>query len=133
MSKKIARVESAEDGAMGTRAGAFDANAFFSALDAVRIARKLNWKQVAQRAGISASTLTRMSQGKRPDVDSLAALASWSGLTVDDFVITGGTVKKASPMATITAHLRSDSNLAPESAAALVDIMKAAYERLRKK
>ena len=27
-----------------------------------------------------------MSQGRRPDVDGLAALAAWSGLDTDDFV-----------------------------------------------
>jgi hypothetical protein len=72
-----------------------------------------------------------MAQGKRPDVDGLAALASWSGLTVDSFVVTT-TVRKVSSIAVITAHLRSDPQLSPESAAAIEDIIKAAYERLRK-
>ncbi len=35
---------------------------------------------------MSASTLTRMAQGKRPDVDGLAALVAWSGLDADDYV-----------------------------------------------
>ncbi len=116
------------------KAGRFDAAAFYSALDSQRAAKRLNWKQVAGEAGISASTLTRMSQGRRPDVDSLAALASWSGLNVDDFVITTvkGTVRKPSALAAFTAHLRSDPHLSTESAAALEAMVKAAYERLRK-
>ena len=60
--------------------GHFDAEAFYAALDSQRHSRRLNWKQVAREAGISASTLTRIAQGKRPDVDSLAALLTWSGL-----------------------------------------------------
>ena len=40
-------------------------------------------------------TLTRMGQGKRPDVDSLAALATWSRLNVDDFIIGKRTNKSA--------------------------------------
>lgn len=134
MRRTIARVElrNREDTHTHPKAGRFDATSFYAALDAQRIAQGFNWKQVAEAAGVSASTLTRMSQGKRPDVDSLAALASWSGLNVDDFVIAVGTVRKASSLAAITAHLRSDPNLAPESADALADIMKAAYERLRK-
>lgn len=129
MRRPIARIESSAE----PTTGRFDAAAFYAALDAQRAAKRLNWKQVAAEAGVSASTLTRMSQGKRPDVDSLAALASWSGLTVDDFVISGakGPVRKPSPLATFTAHLRSDPHLSPESAAALEAMVKAVYERLR--
>ena len=68
--------------------GWFDAAAFYEAIDATRQARHLNWKQVAASSGVSASTLTRMAQGKRPDVDGLAALAAWSGLNADDFIRT---------------------------------------------
>ena len=44
----------------------FDGGAFFAALDAERQARQCTWKQVAEECGISASTLSRMSQGKHP-------------------------------------------------------------------
>jgi transcriptional regulator with XRE-family HTH domain len=56
----------------------FDAQGFHRALDAVRAARRLNWKLVAEESGVSASTLTRLAQGRRPDVDSLAALVGWA-------------------------------------------------------
>lgn len=64
----------------------FDLNAFFAALDAERQARRFTWKKVAEEAEMSASTLTRISQGKRPDVDTLAALCTWSGLSADNFM-----------------------------------------------
>jgi transcriptional regulator with XRE-family HTH domain len=129
MRRQIARIESEGP----SKAGRFDAGAFYAALDSQRAAKRLNWKQVAVAAGVSPSTLTRMSQGKRPDVDSLAALASWSGLAVDTFVISGlkGSVRKPSPLAAFTAHLRSDPHLSAESAAALEAMVRAAYERLR--
>ena len=38
--------------------GWFDSDGFYSALDAARQARRLNWKQVAAGSGVSASTLT---------------------------------------------------------------------------
>jgi transcriptional regulator with XRE-family HTH domain len=44
----------------------FDVEAFFAALDAHRQAKKLTWKQVAPETGVSASTLTRIAQGKKP-------------------------------------------------------------------
>lgn len=111
--------------------GWFDSDGFYSALDAVRRARELNWKQVAAQSGMSASTLTRMAQGKRPDVDGLAALAAWSGLTTDDYVRSEEDRPVAEPLAMISTYLRSDRNLTPEAATALDELIKATYQRLR--
>jgi transcriptional regulator with XRE-family HTH domain len=56
-----------------------DASSLFNALDAARNARGLQWKHVAEQTGVSASTLTRIAQGKRPDVDGFAAITAWLG------------------------------------------------------
>jgi len=115
------------------RKGWFDAEGFYGALDAQRQARGPNWKQVAGESGVSASTLTRMAQGRRPDVDGLAALAAWSGLDADDYVRSEGVRPEPEPLAKITTYLRSDKNLSPEAATALDELIKATYERLRTK
>lgn len=115
-----------------TRAGWFDLPGFYAALDSQRQARKLTWKQVAAESGVSASTLTRMAQGKRPDVDGLAALTAWSGLDVDDFVRAEGKPTEPEPLAMISTYLRSDQNLSDEATVALEELIKATYERLRK-
>jgi transcriptional regulator with XRE-family HTH domain len=114
------------------KAGWFDADGFYQALDAQRAARKLTWKQVAAESGVSASTLTRMAQGRRPDVDGLAALASWSGLNADDFVRSEDKPEQPEPLAMISTFLRADPNLSPEGATALDELIKATYERLRR-
>jgi hypothetical protein len=114
--------------------GWFDSDAFYAALDGVRRARRLNWKEVALHSGVSASTLTRMAQGRRPDVDGLAALVAWSGLDADDYVRSDQQKRpEVEPLAMITTYLRSDRNLTPEAATALDELVKAAYERLRKR
>jgi transcriptional regulator with XRE-family HTH domain len=110
----------------------FDEQAFYAALDSQRQSRRLNWKQVAQAAGVSASTLTRIAQGRRPDVDSLAALLAWSGLKADQFVVADEHAPtRPDPLAQVTAYLRADPHLKPEAAAALEAVLKAAYEKLR--
>jgi transcriptional regulator with XRE-family HTH domain len=112
--------------------GWFDADAFYHALDAVRQAKKLNWKQIAAESGVSPSTLTRMAQGRRPDVDGLAALTTWSGLDADDYIRSEEDKRPdAEPLAMISTYLKSDRNLNPESAAALEELIKVTYERLR--
>lgn len=107
----------------------FDNEGFFSALDAQRAARRLTWKQVAAESGVSASTLTRMAQGKRPDIDGLAALARWSGLSVEKFF--GEKQGQAEPLAEITALLHADVRLSAQNRAALEHVLRAAYEKLR--
>ena len=107
--------------------GWFDAGAFYTAVDAERQARRLNWKEVAAQSGVSASTLTRMAQGKRPDVDGLAALVSWSGLVADDYIRSEDARREAEPLAKISIYLRSDRNLTPEAATALDELIKATY------
>jgi len=112
----------------------FDSEAFYATLDSARLAQNLNWKEVAEAAGVSASTLTRMSQGRRPDVDSLAALCRWADIDADAFMrppVEGQESSEAAPLAMISTYLRSDPNLTRESADMLDDVIKATYQRLR--
>ena len=118
---------------MDAKRGKFDSDSFFSALESTRLSRGLTWKKVADQSGVSASTLTRMAQGRRPDVDGLAALSSWSGLDIDDFVRTEGEKPEAEPLAMISTYLKGDRNLTPESSTALDELIKATYARLREK
>jgi len=112
--------------------GKFDSASFFSALDSTKVSRGLTWKQVADQSGVSASTLTRMAQGRRPDVDGLAALSDWAGLDIGEFVRADGEKTKAEPLAMISIYLKADRNLTPDSAIALDELIKAAYGRLRR-
>ena len=111
--------------------GQFDSEAFYEALNSQRIAKQLTWKDVAEQSGISASTLTRMAQGKRPDVDGLAALLSWSGLNADDFIEKPRSVKTEA-LAQMTAILRADPRLSAAGKKTLESVLRATYEGLRK-
>ena len=113
--------------------GRFDAEAFYMALDAERRSRQQTWKRVAEEAQVSASTLTRMARGRRPDVDSMAALIAWSGLSADTFVRNEQAKPKPGSLSMISTYLKSDPHLTPEAADALDELMKATYERMRKR
>lgn len=118
-----------------SKRGWFDADAFYAALDGVRHRRKLNWRQVAAESGVSASTLTRMAQGKRPDIDGLAALVAWSGLDADTYLHARGDEERPEqePLAMISTYLRADRNLSAEAANALEQVIKITYDQLRNK
>ncbi|MEZ6030412.1 MAG: helix-turn-helix domain-containing protein [Hyphomonadaceae bacterium] len=111
----------------------FDAEGFFAALNLTREAKRISWKEVANQTGVSASTLTRMGQGKRPDVDTLASLALWAAIDVRDFYV-DDTKKKRSPetLAQISALLRADKNLDGQAAKMLESMLESAYKTMRK-
>jgi transcriptional regulator with XRE-family HTH domain len=117
------------------RKAAFDGGAFYSALDATRDSRGLNWKQVAEETGVNASTLTRMGQGKRPDLDSLAALYTWAGLNPNDFVRLEGIERRADaePLAKIAALLRSDPRLDNRGATLIENLVRTTYGQVAEK
>lgn len=112
----------------------FDSEGFYAALDAHREALRITWKKLAEQSGVSPSTLTRMGQGKRPDVDSLAALASWSGIDVKSFYLReSGSRQKSETLAEITTLLRADRQLGKEGSAVMERMIKAVYEDMRKR
>jgi transcriptional regulator with XRE-family HTH domain len=111
-----------------------DVETLYGALDARRKSKKLSWRDVAKEAGVSPSTLTRMSQGKRPDVDGFAALIAWLGVPADHFLKAPQSTKskkKADPMAMISTYLRASPELDKKSLEALEDIIQAAWRRLK--
>lgn len=112
--------------------GSFDHERFFAALNARRISRHLTWKQVAEESGVSASTLTRMAQGKRPDVDGLSALLKWGGLQSDSFVDLPSD-HVADPLAQMTVLLRGDQRLSAANKDMLEGVLRAVYGAARDK
>ena len=118
---------------MNDRTSRFDVAALHAAMDSERRSRRLTWKDVAAESGISASTLTRLSQGRQPDVNSLAALTAWLGMSADHFMRTERVNQfgTASPLAQISTIIHCDPHLNSESATALEEMIKATYARLR--
>lgn len=108
----------------------FDSEAFYGALNAERVSRDLTWKDVADQSGVQASTITRMGQGKKPDLNGLAALLAWSNLSADSFV-RGSSNKGPQPIAQIAALIRMDPSLTSNNAQLMEDIVLTTYSRLR--
>lgn len=108
----------------------FDGESFFSALNAERLSRQMTWKEVAHETGVAASTLSRMGQGAKPDVNGLAALLKWSNLKAEMF-IQGTENSEAPPIAKITALLRADPQLSPKNAKLMEEIVMSTYNKLR--
>ena len=119
---------------MAANRGYFDCDAFYGALDEIRKRKGLTWKKLADQTKVSASSLTRMGQGKHPDADSLTMLAAWSGLNPADFVTDEELkAKDAESLPKVMALLRADRTLSPEGIDAIQDLLNAAYRTFGRK
>lgn len=98
-------------------------------------------REVAEEiGGVSASTLSRVEQGKIPDLDTFVRICRWLDVSMDTFIIKdvqpgseesslSGVVSQASPQV-LTVHLRADKTLDPKTAKALAHLIQLAYEAI---
>lgn len=99
----------------------------------------LSLRDVADVTNVSASTLSRIENGTgKPDADNIARLTSWLDMPVDRVMKKHGNGDQVEPViyypheATpeiVEAHLRADKNLSPETAKALSELFRVAYQQ----
>jgi transcriptional regulator with XRE-family HTH domain len=119
---------------MAATRGHFDCEGFYSALDDIRRTKNISWKKVADQSKVSASTLTRMGQGKLPDADSLTMLSAWASLNPADFVTDEDLkARETETLPKMMALLRADPNLTDDAINAIQEVLTVAYRRLGKK
>ncbi len=102
----------------------------------------LSLRDLSIETGISASTLSRIENGVgKPDADNIARLADWLKMPLDRILRKS---KKDNLEAVIyypsestpeivEAHLRADKNLSPETAKALAELFRVAYEQFSRR
>ncbi len=101
----------------------------------------LSLRDVFDQTGVSASTLSRIENGRgRPDADNIARLTQWVDMPVDRLMKHAD--HSAEPViyypheATpeiVEAHLRADKKLSPETAVALSELFRVAYKQFSDK
>ncbi len=102
----------------------------------------LSLRDVADKTNVSASTLSRIENGTgKPDADNIARLTSWLDMPVDRVMKKQGASEnieavvyyphEATPEI-VEAHLRADKNLTPETANALSELFRVAYQQFSK-
>ena len=100
----------------------------------------LSLRDVANKTSVSASTLSRIENGTgKPDADNIARLTAWLEVPVERILSTRALQNDSSqavvyypqePMPEIVeAHLRADRNLTPETATALSELFRVAYNQ----
>ncbi|AYC39771.1 helix-turn-helix domain-containing protein [Streptomyces griseorubiginosus] len=110
-------------------------SALYAALDAARTKKELSWRQLAADVGVSPSTMTRMANGNRPDVDAFLALVQWLGISAETFMVDpeGGQrddrAEEPELMAQLAPLLRARSDLGADDVTYLEEVIGAAMRR----
>ena len=99
-------------------------------------------RDVADKTNVSASTLSRIENGTgKPDADNIARLTSWLDMPVDRVMKKQGNDDNIEAVVyypheetpeIVEAHLRADRNLTPETAKALSELFRVAYQQFSK-
>ncbi|MFF0793895.1 helix-turn-helix domain-containing protein [Streptomyces spiralis] len=110
-------------------------SALYAALDAARTKKEISWRQLAAEVGVSPSTMTRMANGNRPDVDAFLALVQWLGIPAETFMVDpeeGSQEDRAEEpelMAQLAPLLRARSDLGADDVTYLEEVISAAMRR----
>ncbi|WAL65365.1 helix-turn-helix transcriptional regulator [Amycolatopsis cynarae] len=116
-------------------AGRLDTGRLYAALDAQREARGLSWRQLAAEAGVSASLVSRMGNGHRPDLDGFIALVQWLGMPAETFMVWPEGTPERRPRPSLEARLapllRADDELCESDRDHLLDVVAVTLRHLR--
>jgi transcriptional regulator with XRE-family HTH domain len=107
-----------------------DTEKFSSMLKSKRGSRGL--RDVAQEIGnLSASTLSRIEQGKIPDIDTFIRICKWLSVSTEEFTLKKelNTEMKSNQEILLT-HLKADKTLSSKTILALSHMINMAYENV---
>lgn len=86
---------------------------------------------------VSPSTLSRVENGKMPDMETFLALCSWLEVSPNTLIQSQEdkqpTISNLDAPEALAIQLRADKNLEPATANALAELVKAAYDNLPKR
>jgi transcriptional regulator with XRE-family HTH domain len=90
-------------------------------------------RAVATEIGeVSAATLSRVEQGKVPDIDTFIRICKWLQVSADTFTSNNGEVEVSSNRDLAVAHLRADRALSADMISMLVKMIDLAYNSTAK-
>lgn len=77
--------------------------------------------------GVSYATLSRIEQGRIPDVDTFVKICKWLEVSTDTFIINSKELDSTSTKDVVIAHLRSEKTLSKETVNMLIKMIDMAY------
>lgn len=111
---------------------AVDVKSLHAALDHAREEKKLSWRQLASELNVSASTLSRMANGLKPDVSAFATMTTWLRMPAESFYrVSPTTDEEPELIAQLAPLLRARRDLNDKDVEYLEDLIGGAVRRFR--
>lgn len=89
--------------------------------------KKVLREVAAEIGGVSSATLSRIEQGKIPDVDTFIKLCKWLEASTDTFIVNHTSTVTKTNRDHIVAHLRADRTLPASTVQMLLQMIDMAY------
>ncbi len=80
-----------------------------------------------EMGGVSAATLSRIEQGKVPDVDTFIKICKWLETSTETFIVGNSETNPVSNKEQVVAHLRAERELSPDTVNMLIRMIDMAY------
>lgn len=108
-----------------------DVRSLHAALDAARQHQGLSWRQLAKELDVSASTISRMANGLKPDVTAFVAMTNWLRMPAERFYVRADREIGQEPelVASLMPLLRARKDLNEQDVAYLGEVLEAAARR----
>jgi transcriptional regulator with XRE-family HTH domain len=87
-------------------------------------------REVAREIGISPATLSRVENGKLPDLETFSKVCRWLKIDPGEVLGVKGAGSASSQDRIVSAHLRADKTQSPEAAQALAEMILAAQRMI---
>jgi transcriptional regulator with XRE-family HTH domain len=111
---------------------AVDVKSLHAALDRAREERGLSWRQLAKELDVSASTLSRMINGLKPDVSAFAAMTTWLRMPAESFYrVSAKSGEEPELVAQLAPLLRARRDLDDKDVEYLEELIGGAVRRFR--
>jgi transcriptional regulator with XRE-family HTH domain len=109
-----------------------DVKSLHAALDHARVEKGLSWRQLANELDVSASTLSRMANGLKPDVSAFAIMTTWLRMSAESFYrVSPSTDEEPELVAQLAPLLRARRDLDDKDVEYLEDLISGAVRRFR--
>jgi transcriptional regulator with XRE-family HTH domain len=111
-----------------------DVAGLHAALDAARTGLGWSWRQLARELGLSPSTMSRLGNGLKPDVDAFASMVSWLRVDPQQFILSDERNRSSVPVepdlvAQLAPLLRARSDLDERDVNHLEALIRSAVQR----
>lgn len=111
---------------------AVDVKSLHAALDHSREEKGLSWRQLAKELDVSASTLSRMTNGLKPDVSAFAAMTTWLRMPAESFYrVSAPSGEEPELVAQLAPLLRARKDLGEKDIEYLEELIGGAVRRFR--